>query len=153
MSYSLKQAAAATGKTKTTILRAIQTAKLSATKDAMGAWQVDPAELHRVYPPIEEAAAGQTQRNASELYERLLTEKDQQIASLTEQLKAADEERRTTLRQLTALLTDQRPKARRWLPPAVIIGGHGVVARCRRVVVAVDRNPPGQPDSLTRHDS
>ena len=127
MSYSLKQAAAATGKTKTTILRAIQTAKLSATKDAMGAWQVDPAELHRVYPPIEEAAAGQTQRNASELYERLLTEKDQQIASLTEQLKAADEERRTTLRQLTALLTDQRPKVRRWLPPAVIIVGMGLL--------------------------
>jgi hypothetical protein len=79
----------------------------------MGAWQVDPAELHRVYPQVVDApvgAAAQTQRHASELYERLLAEKDRQIESLTEQLKAADEERRTTLRQLTALLTDQREK-------------------------------------------
>lgn len=111
MSYSLKQAAEATGKTKTTILRAIQTNKLSATKDVMGAWQIDPAELHRVYKAVGDADVRQTQRGASELYERLLAEKDRQIASLTEQLKAADEERRTTLRQLTALLTDQRTKA------------------------------------------
>jgi hypothetical protein len=108
MSYSLKQAAAATGKTKTTILRAIQTSKISATKDALGAWQIDPAELHRVYKPVGDADVHQTQRNASELYERLLAEKDRQIASLAEQLTAANEERRTTLRQLTALLTDQR---------------------------------------------
>jgi hypothetical protein len=110
MSYSLKQAAEATGKTKTTILRAIQTNKLSATKDVMGAWQIDPAELHRVYKAVGDADVRQTQRSASELYERLLAEKDRQITSLTEQLKAADEERRTTLRQLTALLTDQRAK-------------------------------------------
>lgn len=107
MSYSLKQAAGATGKTKTTILRAIQTGKLSATKDAMGAWQLDPAELHRVYPPIG-IAAMRTQQDAAELYERLLADKDLQIARLTEELAAANEERRTTLRQLTALLSDQR---------------------------------------------
>jgi hypothetical protein len=110
MSYSLKQAAEATGKTKTTILRAIQTNKLSATKDVMGAWQIDPAELHRVYKAVGDADVRQTQRGASELYERLLAEKDRQIESLTVQLDAANEERRTTLRQLTALLTDQRAK-------------------------------------------
>lgn len=111
MSYSLKQAAAATGKTKTTILRAIQTSKISATKDALGAWQIDPAELHRVYKPVGDADVHQTQRQAPDLYERLLVEKDRQIASLSEQLAEANEERRTTLRQLTALLTDQRAKA------------------------------------------
>jgi hypothetical protein len=110
MSYSLKQAAEATGKTKTTILRAIQTSKVSATKDAMGAWQIDPAELHRVYKPASEHETVQTQRDAAQLYERLLAEKDRQITSLSGQLEAANEERRTTLRQLTALLTDQRAK-------------------------------------------
>jgi hypothetical protein len=110
MSYSLKQAAAATGKTKTTILRAIQTSKISATKDALGAWQIDPAELHRVYKPVGDADVLQTHRQAPDLYERLLAEKDRQIASLSEQLAEANEERRTTLRQLTALLTDQRAK-------------------------------------------
>jgi hypothetical protein len=117
MSYSLKQAAEATGKTKTTILRAIQTSKISATKDTLGAWQIDPAELHRVYKPVGDADVPQTQRGAAELYERLLAEKDRQIASLSEQLEAANEERRTTLRQLTAILTDQRARA----APGVIV--------------------------------
>jgi hypothetical protein len=54
MSYSLKQAAEATGKTKPTILRAIKASKLSAQKDVHGQWQIDPAELHRVYRPIDE---------------------------------------------------------------------------------------------------
>jgi hypothetical protein len=120
MSYSLKQAAAATGKTKTTILRAIQTNKISATKDALGAWQVDPAELHRVYRPVGDDSASdvrQTQRDASDFYERLLAEKDRQITALSDQLAAADEERRTTLRQLTAILTDQREKAIITPPP------------------------------------
>jgi hypothetical protein len=54
MSYSLKQAAEATGKTKPTILRAIKANKISAQKDVHGQWQIDPAELHRVYKPIDE---------------------------------------------------------------------------------------------------
>src|SRR3982750_3758898 len=52
MAYSLKQAAEATGRTKPTILRAIQTGKISAKKTEMGEWEIEPAELHRVYPPV-----------------------------------------------------------------------------------------------------
>jgi hypothetical protein len=57
----------------------------------------------------------------------MLADKDKQIEGLNRRLVAVDEERRTTLRQLTALLTDQRErpiitpapparalKARRW---------------------------------------
>ena len=54
MPYSLKQAATATGKSKPTILRAIQTGKISAEKDEQGEWQIEPAELHRVYQPVPE---------------------------------------------------------------------------------------------------
>jgi hypothetical protein len=54
MPYSLKQAATATGKSKPTILRAIQGGKISAEKDQQGEWQIEPAELHRVYPPVSE---------------------------------------------------------------------------------------------------
>src|SRR3954452_10652322 len=54
MAYSLKQAGEATGRTKPTILRAIQTGKISTKKNEMGEWEVEPAELHRVYPPIAE---------------------------------------------------------------------------------------------------
>jgi hypothetical protein len=54
MPYSLKHAATATGKSKPTILRAIQSGKISAEKDVQGEWQIEPAELHRVYPPVSE---------------------------------------------------------------------------------------------------
>jgi hypothetical protein len=57
MPYSLKQAADATGRSKPTILRAIQTGKISANKSEMGEWEIEPAELHRVYAPV---AAGVT---------------------------------------------------------------------------------------------
>ncbi|MBV8401732.1 MAG: hypothetical protein JOZ58_19975 [Acetobacteraceae bacterium] len=54
MSYSLKEAAEASGRTKPTILRAIKAHKISAQKDVHGQWQIDPAELHRVYPKTSE---------------------------------------------------------------------------------------------------
>src|SRR4051812_31265256 len=114
MQLTLKQAAAATGKSKPTLLRAIQSSKLSATRDELtGAWMVDPAELHRLYPAISagESRTDTKTHHAAELYERLLAEKDRQITNLSEQLEAANEERRTTLRQLTAILTDQRKRA------------------------------------------
>src|SRR3954451_1114217 len=52
MPYSLKQAADATRRTKPTLLRAIQTGKISAKKDELREREIDPAELHRVFPPV-----------------------------------------------------------------------------------------------------
>ena len=54
MSYSLGAAAAATGLNKTTILRAIKSGKISDTKDVLGQWWVEPAELHRVPKSVGE---------------------------------------------------------------------------------------------------
>ena len=54
MSYSLGAAAAATGLNKTSILRAIKSGKISGTKDVLGQWWVEPAELHRVPKPAGE---------------------------------------------------------------------------------------------------
>ena len=50
MKYSLADAARATGKNKTTIQRAIKNGKISAVKGDSGAYEIDPAELHRVFP-------------------------------------------------------------------------------------------------------
>ncbi len=47
---TLGQAAKVTGKTKTAIAKAIANGRISATKDEIGQYQIDPAELHRVYP-------------------------------------------------------------------------------------------------------
>lgn len=52
MKYSLSKAAEATGKNKTTIQRAIKNGKISAVKGEIGSYEIDPAELHRVFPPI-----------------------------------------------------------------------------------------------------
>ena len=55
MPYTLGQAAKATGKQKSTILDAIRAGRLSATRDDKKQWQIDPAELHRVYAPAVQA--------------------------------------------------------------------------------------------------
>ena len=89
---------------------------------------IDPAELHRVFPPASndgnEALHGeagvlrhevvmlrQRLEESQQDRERERLDKDRQIDSLSRRLEAADEERRTTLRQLTAILTDQRETA------------------------------------------
>jgi hypothetical protein len=50
--YTIATAAAAVGRNKTAILRAIEAGKISVSKDENGEWQIDPAELHRIYPPL-----------------------------------------------------------------------------------------------------
>jgi excisionase family DNA binding protein len=62
MSYTLATAAAACGVNKSTILRAIKAGKISAVRDEHGQWQVEPAELHRVYPPVATPGTDATRR-------------------------------------------------------------------------------------------
>ena len=52
--YTLGQAAKATGKSKTAVVRAIGKGKISAEKDANGHWRIDPSELHRLYPVVSQ---------------------------------------------------------------------------------------------------
>jgi hypothetical protein len=46
--HTIATAAAAVGRNKTAILRAIKAGKISVAKDENGEWQIDPAELHRI---------------------------------------------------------------------------------------------------------
>jgi len=52
MTYTLGQAAKATGKNKATIFQAIKSGRISAAKDDFGRYMIDPAELHRLYSPV-----------------------------------------------------------------------------------------------------
>lgn len=52
MKYTLGTAAKATGKSKSTIQRAIKKGTLSAIVREDGSYEIDPAELHRVYLPV-----------------------------------------------------------------------------------------------------
>ena len=58
MSYTLADAATATGLSKSIIRRAIKDGKLVGTKDEFGKWSVEPAELHLVFPPIADQSVG-----------------------------------------------------------------------------------------------
>ena len=65
MALTLAQAAQATGLNRSTILRAIKSGRISGTRDDLGAWTVEPVELHRIFPPAEaEPKAGAASRTA-----------------------------------------------------------------------------------------
>jgi len=49
--FSLRQAAQQAGTSKSTILRAVQSGRLSASRTDDGGYAIEPAELFRVYPP------------------------------------------------------------------------------------------------------
>lgn len=57
MSYTLGTAAKSVGMSKATIHRAIKAGKISATRLDDGSFRIDPAELHRVFPPVGSGAA------------------------------------------------------------------------------------------------
>ena len=123
MHYTLGTAAKATGKSKPTIQRAIKTGRLSAVRKEDGSYEIDPAELHRVFEPLPIAGDGEATMKQSitpgvpglfqaELaglrgeLEQVKSERD----DLRRRLDSEAEERR----RLTAMLTDQRPPRRRW---------------------------------------
>lgn len=134
MAYTLGTATKATGLSKTTLHRAIKSGRISATKKEDGSYEIDPAELHRVFPPVSQrngsanpdleqnvtpdsqAGTGMLRRELELLRQERDRERNQfvaQIDALTLRLEQSDQERRDKDRQLTALLTDQREKEKR----------------------------------------
>ena len=123
MPYTLAAAAAATGLSKTTIFRAIKSGKISGSKDVNGQWQVEPAELHRVYPPFAEGAecTDAPQHDAS-VHATAAVELELKLAVLEERViylrDALDEMRgqrnawQTQAERLA--LTDERPQRSWW---------------------------------------
>jgi hypothetical protein len=119
MSYTLGEAARASGKSKPTIAKAIKAGRVSAVRAEDGSYQIDPTELHRVYPmtvaangkylqqdtPRETAVAG----GELEKWRALATEREEVIR----ELRADKEDLRRRLDQASALLTDQRPSEAR----------------------------------------
>jgi predicted site-specific integrase-resolvase len=122
MSYTLGDAAKATGKSKTTLHRAIKSGRISASKSEDGSYSIDPSELHRVFPPVTEATpANAFQRNATEHQGNNLEtlriqmelqekERERERALLQETIADLREDRDKWRQQATALLEDHRPK-------------------------------------------
>ena len=117
MAYTLREAALAIGKSKPTVLRAIQAGRISASRDATGGWVIEPAELQRVYPVSVQRNAAPTRDEPAVLrreLEVLREERERErheaqatIADLRRRLDAEAEERR----RLTAVLA---APGRRW---------------------------------------
>lgn len=109
MKYTLSEAASATGKNKATIQRAIKSGKISAAKGESGSYEIDPSELHRVFPPVAQRAAHQTNatmRNAEKHSENAPDFNAlQRIADLEKEL-AVMEERKNGLEEQKRQLTD-----------------------------------------------
>jgi len=136
MKYTLSQAATATGKNKATVQRAIKAGKISATKNSSGAYEIDPSELHRVFPLTTQHVT--KHQNATAGNDTQRTEKGreyselQRITELEKELAVAEERKQGIEGQMhhlsetvddlrkrldhsegrvTALLSDQRPKS------------------------------------------
>jgi hypothetical protein len=60
MPYTLAEAAIAVGMDKSSIRRAVRSGRISGTRDDTGVWHIEPAELHRVYPPLPSPTDGPT---------------------------------------------------------------------------------------------
>lgn len=134
MPITLLEAARSCGRGKTTILRMIKAGKLSGSRDPVtGGWLLEPAEVHRLYPPVHHGAENSAHHSAPRIaeVEARLSEKDSLIAvhertieDLRRRLDQADDDRRQALDRLAAaqdriaaLLTDQRTAPRRaWWP-------------------------------------
>jgi hypothetical protein len=114
-SLSLKEAAASVGRSKVGLLKAIQKGALSAAKDDFGQWQIEPAELYRVYTPVngsyqQEAPADNTQVELRLLRE-LLAQSEATVMDLRQRLDVATEEcQRLSLIVTSQLAQPQAPK-------------------------------------------
>lgn len=139
MKYSLSEAAKATGKNKTTIQRAIKNGKISASKGNNGSYEIDPSELHRVFPPAtaqrdaqhpqsNDMQQGKITPDSNSLERVVELEKELAVArEKANGLEAQKDQMADTINDLrkrldssegrvTALLTDNRPKRVSWWP-------------------------------------
>jgi predicted site-specific integrase-resolvase len=135
MKYTLSEAASATGKNKATIQRAIKSGKISAPKGESGSYEIDPSELHRVFPPVAQRVAPQalaTLRNDTQHLEisadfkalQRIADLEKELAVMEERKNGLEEQKRhmtetvedlrkrldSSEGRVLALLNDQRPK-------------------------------------------
>lgn len=118
--HTLGSASIATGVGKSTLSRALRDGIISATKNEKGAYEIDPAELHRVYPPVAPNSSENcsTEQNATpekqadntallvaklEMMVERMREKDERISEL-------QEDRDEWRKQATRMLEDKRPR-------------------------------------------
>jgi hypothetical protein len=113
---TLGQAAKQSGVSKTAISRAIKSGRLSATRSESGDYQIDPAELFRVYPASVNRDT-QTEQDATPKDAALL---QAELAILKEERERERAQMQETIEDLRGRLKDESEERRqllRLLPP------------------------------------
>lgn len=121
MRYTLGSAAKATGKSKTTVQRAIAKGLISSDRGRGGEYSIDPAELHRVFPRLSADTVSRDQKvddtRPPETSPELRAKIQALEAMLTREREALDEvraDRDAWKQQATALLAAPPKRRRRW---------------------------------------
>lgn len=99
--YTLGSAARATGVAKSTIYRAIKSGRISATRTDTKDWAIEPAELHRVFPPVATPDSVSVERGATDAA---------QVAELNQRASMAEQR----LSEMKAMLDDIRLDRDAW---------------------------------------
>jgi len=113
---SIGQAAKLSGKSKSTISRAIKSGRLSANRDG-DRYLIDPAEITRVFGATgaQPAQWGDQQPKHATPDAALETEV-RMLREMLERERETVDDLRSRLTRAEALLTDQRPGRRSWWP-------------------------------------
>lgn len=114
--FTLNQAAKACNKSKSTLLAAINSGRLSAKRDDKNQWQIDPAELFRVYDTRTHELVTDHHNRTPEKHPNtdLIDALRAQIEQLTSQVKREQENADNWKNQATMLLTHQsEPETRK----------------------------------------
>jgi len=123
MQYTAGQAAQATGKNIATITRSIKSGKISAQKDASGAWRIEASELHRMFPMnAQDLRKPQMQSDATPLQEQSKSQMaalEQELAALRERVAAQSE----LLEERAGQISDLKEDRDRWRQQATNLLG------------------------------
>lgn len=106
MKLSLTQAAKEVGRSKPTISKAIKTGRLSAEKVGVG-YQIDPAELFRVYPKKGKTLSPKEPQGNTKVYG--LETEVRMLREALDREKEISDDYRARLDRAEGLIADQRP--------------------------------------------
>jgi len=131
MTYSLGEAARATGLSKSTILRAIRGNKISAARNERNqGWIIEPSELHRLYPAVANDAPVNTETTRHETQETVM--------GLRLRLEAATQR----LADQEAVIADLREDRDQWRNQAQRLAIQDQRAKAPDVIAMPSASPP-----------
>ena len=119
MPLTLNQAAKACGRSKSTLLNAINSGRMSAPKDDRGRYAIDPAELHRAFPfqapdrsadRFAEPKPTTLENHPTTPTNRILEREVELLREMLVKAEANADHWRALAERQQALLEDKRPK-------------------------------------------